>query len=51
MATAGPNGCIQVYQVEPQIVGQTGKGLSHKNEILFEENSLVIYEIVKKRLN
>jgi hypothetical protein len=51
MATAGPNGCIQIYQIETQIVGQAGKGLSHKNEILFEETSLVIYKLVKKRRN
>lgn len=42
MATAGPNGCVQIYQIDPQIVGQAGKGLSHKNEIVFGETSLVI---------
>jgi hypothetical protein len=47
MATAGPNGFVQIYQIEPQILGQAGKGLSHKNEILFGETALVILELVK----
>ena len=41
MAAAGPNGCVQIYHLDSQILGQAGKGLSHKNEIVLGEASLV----------
>jgi hypothetical protein len=42
MATGGPEGCIQVYQIDSSLLGQKGKGLSHANEIPLGETSLVI---------
>ena len=41
MATAGPEGCVQIYQVDPQILGQKGRGLAHSTEITLGETSLV----------
>lgn len=49
MATAGPNGCVQIYQIHSEILGQAGKGLSHKSEIIFGETSLVCNAVNKSR--
>ena len=46
MATAGPNGCIQIYQIDHQILSQKGKGVSHQKEIVIGEQSLVKISIV-----
>ena len=41
MATAGPEGCIQIYQVDKEGIAKKGGGLSHLTEIALSETSLV----------